>query len=156
MDTGTILLMRHAEKPAEASDIHLSKAGYERADKLASYIPPTFGKPDFLFAAADSKNSVRPRETLAPLSQAIKVTIDASHPDDDYAALASKLLTKSHFESKLTVVCWHHEKIPHFAKALGAKDGEYPHPWNPDVFNLILQFGFRGGQLTVKQIAEPF
>ena|ERR1700761_2703461 len=156
MNVGTILLMRHAEKPADVGDIHLSKAGYARADKLASYIPQTFGKPDFLFAAADSKNSVRPRETLEPLSQAIQVTIDASHPDDDYAALASKLLTKPHFEGKLTAVCWHHEKIPHFAKALGATAGEYPHPWDPAVFNLILQLGFNGGQLTVKQITEPF
>src|ERR1700749_2976067 len=101
--------MRHAEKPTEASDIHLSEAGYERAKELASYVPQTFGKPDFLFAAADSRNSVRPRETIEPLSQATDLQINESHPDGDYAALASKLLTNPHFEGKLTLVCWHHE-----------------------------------------------
>ena len=82
--------------------------------------------------------------------------IDSSHPDDDYAALAGKLLGKPHFEGKLTVVCWHHEKIPHFAKALGAREGDTPQPWDPDVFNRILQFSFKAGKLTVQQIEEPF
>jgi phosphohistidine phosphatase SixA len=156
VDSGTILLMRHAEKPADVADIHLSPAGAERAEELASYIPKTFGKPDFLFAAANSKHSYRPVETVEPLSRATGLSIDSSHPDDDYAALASKLLTKPHFEGKLTLVCWHHEKIPHFAKALGAGEGDIPDPWDPDVFNLILQFGFKAGKLTVKEIKEPF
>lgn len=156
MDTGTILLMRHAEKPADAADIHLSPAGAERAEELASYIPKTFGKPDLLFAAANSERSERPLETVEPLAKATGLSIDSSHPDDDYAALASKLLTKPHFEGKLTVVSWHHEKIPDLARALGARKDDYPHPWDPDVFNLILQFGYEAGKLTVRQIEEPF
>ena len=156
MDTGTILLMRHAEKPADPADIHLSPAGAERAEDLAGYIPQTFGKPDFLFAAANSKHSDRPLETIEPLAKATGRPIDSSHPDDDYAALAGKLLGKPHFEGKLTVVCWHHEKIPHFAKALGAREGDTPQPWDPDVFNRILQFSFKAGKLTVQQIEEPF
>ena len=156
MDTGTILLMRHAEKPAGAADIHLSPTGAERAAELAGYIPKTFGRPDFLFAAANSKHSDRPLETIEPLAKATGRSIDSSHPDDDYAALAGQLLSKPQFEGKLTVVAWHHEKIPHFAKALGASEGDVPHPWDPDVFNLILQFSFKAGRLTVQQVEEPF
>jgi hypothetical protein len=93
--------------------------------------------------------------TIEPLAKASGRSIDSSHPDDDYPALASKLLSRPHFEGKRIVVWWHHEKIPHFAKALGAGEGDDPHPWDPEVFNLILQFGFRAGKLTVAQITEP-
>ena len=62
-----ILVMRHAEKPDEKTDPHLSPAGRSRAEKLATYIPPTFGTPDFIFAAADANESYRPRETVEPL-----------------------------------------------------------------------------------------
>jgi hypothetical protein len=41
-----------------------SPDGFERAEKLATYIPATFEKPDFIFAAADSHESVPPRETV--------------------------------------------------------------------------------------------
>jgi hypothetical protein len=57
---------------------HLSPAGLQRAGRLASYIPQTFGKPDFLFAAADSEQSHRPVETIEPLSQATGVPIDST------------------------------------------------------------------------------
>jgi hypothetical protein len=49
MNNGKILLMRHAEKPDDPLDPKLSVAGSARAQKLAQYIPETFGKPDFLF-----------------------------------------------------------------------------------------------------------
>jgi hypothetical protein len=60
METGVILLMRHAERSADPLEPNLSPAGFDRAKKLASYLPATFGKPDFLFASAVSKHSRRP------------------------------------------------------------------------------------------------
>ena len=78
-----ILVMRHAEKPDDDNDPHLSPAGHACAEKLASHIPDTFGKPDFIFAAADSKKSERPRETVEPLSKATGIPIDAKIADKD-------------------------------------------------------------------------
>jgi hypothetical protein len=43
--TRIILVMRHAEKPDDDTDLNLSPAGVARAKKLATYIPATFGKP---------------------------------------------------------------------------------------------------------------
>ena len=156
MESGQILLMRHAEKSDDPLDPDLSPAGHERAQKLVHYIPTTFGKPDFLFATAISKHSKRPYETLKPLSKAAAISIDATFADQDYAALAHKILSKSHFDAKLLVICWHHGYIPSFAHVLNAKPGDYPDPWNPSVFDLILQFGFARGVLHVSRVIEPF
>jgi hypothetical protein len=54
------------------------------------------------------------------------------------------------------VVCWHHGNIPSLAHALNAKTGDYPDPWDPSVFNLILQFDFLGDMPTVTRVIEPF
>ena len=156
MNVGTILLMRHAEKPASNSDPHLAPAGKERALKLVQYIPATFGKPAHLFASKPTENSDRPLETLKPLSENLGLNINPDFGDDDYATLAKKLLSDSKFEGVLTVVCWHHQKIPHFAHALGAKHGEYPGPWDDNVYNLILRFDFARGILKLSKLVEPF
>jgi hypothetical protein len=137
MTNGRILLMRHAEKPDDPLDPKLSVAGSDRAQKLAKYIPETFGKPDFLFAAMPSKHSERPYLTLKPLKKAIDVTINTSYADPDYPTLAHHLLTDVDFSGKLLVVCWHHERIPTFAADSGANPRTYPDPWPGKVFNLI-------------------
>jgi broad specificity phosphatase PhoE len=50
MNTGTILIMRHAEKSGDPLDPDLTPAGRDRAQRLAEFIPAKFGKPQFLFA----------------------------------------------------------------------------------------------------------
>ncbi len=152
-----ILVMRHAEKPADPSDPDLTAAGKKRAKKLASYIPKEFGiKPDFIFAAAISRHSARPYQTVKPLSKHTGVSIDAKIADNDYGVLAQKLLTKKRYAGKTVVVCWHHGNIPPLMRALGTPDGEYPNPWDHTVFNLILRLEFPGGKPKVKEVKEPF
>jgi broad specificity phosphatase PhoE len=156
MQTGTILLTRHAEKPDDPLDPNLAPAGLQRAGRLASYIPDQFGTPAFVFASAISKHSRRPYETIEPLSKACGLPIDGSFADQDYAALADELATKSQYDGKLVLICWHHGNIPSLARALNAKSGEYPNPWDATVFNLILKFDFTAGMPEVEQIIEPF
>jgi broad specificity phosphatase PhoE len=156
MISGEILLTRHAERPSDPLDPDLSPAGYARAQQLPAFIQSTFGYPDFLFASAISKHSRRPWETIQPLSKACGVPIDASFADQDYEALAYELLTKPRYEGKRTLVCWHHGHIPSFAHALGAKQGSYPDPWDPKVFNLILKLSFGGSSPQVQLVTEPF
>jgi len=88
-----ILVMRHAEKPADPADPDLSSTGKERAAELAKYIPATFGDLDFLFAAAISKHSARPFETVKPLLKRTGLPIDSTVADQDYLFLASELLS---------------------------------------------------------------
>ena len=114
MTNARLLLMRHAEKTGDPMDPHLSQDGYARAAKLADFIPATFGIPQFLIATSISKHSVRPIETLEPLSTKIGVSVDATYADQDYSALANQLLSEPRYADAgaLIVVCWHHGNIP--------------------------------------------
>ena len=159
MTNARILLMRHAEKTGDPMDPHLSQDGYARAAKLADFIPATFGIPQFLIATSISKHSVRPIETLEPLSTKIGVTVDATYADQDYSALASQLLSDPRYADAgaLIVVCWHHGNIPSMAHALRAKLGSYPDPWDAHVFNQILDLTYAGAdEPKVTTVTEPF
>ena len=140
-------------------DPHLSQDGYARAAKLAGYIPATFGIPQFLIATAISKHSIRPIETIQPLSAKIGVAVDSTYADQDYGALASQLLSDPRYANAgtLIVVCWHHGNIPLMASALRAKPGSYSDPWDAHVFNQMLVLTYSGdGEPEVTTQTEPF
>ena len=63
-----ILILRHAEKPTDASNENLSPKGYERAAALSYYLPNTFGTIDHIFAGGvgHKSHSKRPIETITP------------------------------------------------------------------------------------------
>lgn len=151
-----ILVMRHAEKSADPADPDITPAGEARATALAKYIPDTFGEPDFIFASAVSKHSARPYETVKPLSKRTGLPIDATIADQDYPFLAHDLLSDADFAGKRIVVCWHHGNIPSLMHALGAANGDYPDPWDPGVFNLILKVDFAVEGPRVTKVIEPF
>ena len=153
-----ILLMRHAEKTGDPMDPHLSQDGYARAEKLADYIPSTFGTPNFLVASSISKHSARCIETMKPLSTKTGVLIDATYADQDYGALGIHLLSTPQYtvEGALIVVCWHHGNIPSMAHALRAPRGSYPDPWDAQVFNQIVVLKYSGnGSPEVQLLTEP-
>jgi phosphohistidine phosphatase SixA len=151
----TVLVMRHAEKSVDPFDPDLAPAGAARAKALADYIPERFGPPDFIFAAAISKHSARPFETVKPLSERIGIPINATIADQDYGVLASDLLSIASYAAKRVLICWHHGNIPSLLHALAAPAGTYPDPWNPAVFNLILKVEFAAGA-SVAPVLEPF
>jgi broad specificity phosphatase PhoE len=107
-----VIVMRHAEKPDDPADRDLSAAGDARAQELATYIPKTFGDLDFIYAAAISKHSARPFETVKPLSMKTGIPINSTIADNDYAFLAHDLLTTKAFDCKRILICWHHGNIP--------------------------------------------
>jgi hypothetical protein len=85
------------------------------------------------------------------------VQIDATFAEQDYSALAAEILLESRFIGKLLLVCWHHGNIPSLVSALGANAGEFPDPWDPNVFDLILQLDYLESSLpTVVEVIEPF
>lgn len=128
-----ILVIRHAEKPPVGAE--LSPEGVERANAYVQYFE-TFQvdskalKLDSLFAARDSKHSVRPRLTLEPLSRALNIPLDCTFKDKEPEALARELQGRPHGTNIL--ICWHHELIPDLLRALGADpaallpDGQWP------------------------------
>ncbi len=152
-----ILILRHAEKTGSEDDIHLSKPGYMRAKKLASYIPKTFGAPDFIFAAARSKRSIRSMETMSPLAMSLGKTVQHSIEDKDFAALVRQLLSNPMYAGTTVVICWHHNKLPEIARILGAPPGTYPDPWPSDLYDAIIEISYAAdGTVSARDVMQPF
>jgi hypothetical protein len=155
-----VVLLRHGEKPGDPRDPDLSQAGQQRAAQLATEIPQRFGKPDFLFAAAPSKHSNRPVETLMPLAKALTMPLDSGIATNDFDVLADDLLHHPQFSGKLVVVCWHHTDIPGLGIALGVPKGQIDGAkgmegmqWDPKVFNLFwsITYSGAGAKLTISE-----
>jgi hypothetical protein len=153
----TILLMRHAEKPGNPLDRHLSKAGRRRAERLSRWLPETFGRPDILVAAADKLLSRRPRETLEPLAHATGVALRDDVSDKRSEALAAELLSNPKYAGAQVVVAWRHKALPVLARALGARGGECPDPWPDKLYDLLLRFDDADGAAPkVTALTMPF
>lgn len=146
-----ILIIRHAEKPAEGFE--LSPAGKMRAKAYVGYFKKftVDGKPlklDYLFSTADSSKSHRPRLTIEPLSKALGIKIDSRFSDDEYAKLAADIQNQPHGRNIL--ICWHHGKIPDLLSALGVNPKRLlpAGKWPNDVFGWLIQLRYdKNGKL---------
>jgi len=155
-----VLIVRHAEKPAEGDE--LTTAGTARAQAYARYFQnlKIDGKPfrvDHIFAAADSKNSHRPRLTVEPLGQALKLSVDVRFKNKDYEGLVSDL--KTHPYGKDIVVCWHHGNIPKLLAAFGAPASLVPGgKWPEATYDWMIELKFDSDGKVIptesKRIAE--
>jgi len=116
-----VLLIRHSEKPLSGNG--LSPQGEVRASLYADYFRPFRDTVapmhiDSLFAGADSKNSMRPRLTLEPLSKAANLPIDSSIGSNEPAALVAEL--RSHAHGLHPLIAWRHGELPALLEAFGA------------------------------------
>ena len=142
-----VLIIRHAEKPPEPSkSVDLTSTGVARAKALAQLFtssgkgPDPLPKPDFIFAARDTKNSHRPSETAAPLGAALGIPVDTRFTDAHVKALAREILSHDKYQGKTVLIVWHQGTIPDLAKALGANDA--PHSWKDSVFDRVWEISF--------------
>jgi hypothetical protein len=149
-----IILIRHAEKPADTQDPHLSKAGVRRAAALVSFIRTDavmmrFGLPVAIFATATTKddNGQRTQETVAPLGRALRLSVQAPYHGKDFAALATQILTNPAYAGKTVLICWNHEVIPQLAAALGVMPE--PPKWKGSVFDQVYVITYRDGKAAL-------
>lgn len=149
----TILIIRHAEKLTDGRQ-DLSPVGYQRASLLPKLFDGSRSDlpvPEVLFATHASKHSNRPVETITPLAAALKLPIDSTIMDDDYAALAKEILGGK-YAGKVVLVAWHHGKIPQLASALGAQP---PYkPWSADQFDRIWRIDFKDGKAALTDLPQ--
>ena len=142
-----ILMIRHGEKPDSGTG--LAVPGQERAQAYVIYfqnysLDSNLLKLDYLFAAADSSESHRPKLTITPLATAIGLDINAKHKDKDYQKVADDILQNSKYDGSNILICWHHGEILDLAAALGAKGlpptSDWPTPpWPKHVYGWVLQ-----------------
>jgi phosphohistidine phosphatase SixA len=128
-----IMLIRHGEDEGQR-DYHLSQRGQQRSEALPKLFGSRLPKPDVIIASRATKGSNRPVETVEPLARALGLSIDHQFRDDDFRALAERLLLDGRYDGKAVLVCWHHGKLPKFAKALGVKNAP---AWPDDQFDRV-------------------
>jgi hypothetical protein len=145
LQDAVVLIIRHAEKPDSGNT--LAPAGELRARAYVHYFQTLTldsgpCKPDSLFAAADSRNSHRPRLTLEPLASALRLKLDTRFADKQPGALASELQSKSHGSHVL--ICWHHGEIPGLLRALGADPAQLlpDAQWPSQTFDWVIELRY--------------
>ena len=158
----TLLVVRHAEKPASEGDRGLSPAGEARAKAYATYFRhfSVDGAPvaiDTLIASSDSDESARPRLTLEPLSKATGIAIQTPFANKQVKDAARWI--EDGQTHKAALIAWHHGKLTKLLEKLGADpstllpDGEWP----DDVYDwvVVLRYDASGTLSEAKRIVEP-
>ncbi len=154
-----VILIRHAEKPAEGND--LSPRGFQRARALVSFFQTNpavtrFGPPAAIYAAKPKADGAqaRPLETVQPLAKALRLAVNTDFRKDDVAGLAASVMKDSAHAGKTVLVAWQHHLIPRIAKALGA--AQAPDSWPGEVFDRawIIDFDGRGKPVSFRNIPQ--
>jgi broad specificity phosphatase PhoE len=137
----TIFIIRHAEKPDDLGDPHLSPRGQQRAAALPRY---PFPKLAAIFAARISSESERPVETVTPIKTDRNMSLSADVKDREFQKLVAQVMSED-FKDTEILICWHHGEIPALAAALGAKVPPN-YKWPDDVFDRVwvLSYGADG------------
>ena len=153
-----IILLRHAEKPADDNDPHLSPRGVQRASALPSLLTnnPTLvsnGLPVAIFAprATPRGHSRRAADTIAPAAQALQWRVETSFAPGDYARLAKHLLSDRALDGKSVVVCWTHDFLPQLAQELGIHS---PPNWSGGTFDRLWVITYGSDRAVLRDLPQ--
>jgi hypothetical protein len=152
----TVMIIRHAEKPDSGPG--LTPEGEARARAYVKYfqhftLDGQSMTPNALYAATDSKSSMRPRLTIEPLSRALGLPIDDRFADKQTRSIADALRTKTHGNHVL--ISWHHEEIPKLIRDLGGDSAALipGDKWPSDVFGWVVVLRYdHEGRLAGSQV----
>lgn len=154
-----IILLRHAEKPDGEANVHLSDRGRERARALVGCLTTnrtviTNGLPAALFAPRISPRGKarRPYETLEPLADHLKLTIQMPYRAEDCKTLAKNVLNEKAYEGKTIVICWVHDYLPELAQALGVKPK--PAKWKSSVYDCFWVVTWKGKETVLASLPQ--
>ena len=155
MAPGTVMFLRHAEKPADdgpplgvdqhgQTDPHsLSVRGWTRAGALAAlfdHVPSPdragLARPHRVIAtkATHEYKSKRERDTAAPTAARLGVDVEDQFSHSDTEAAAASILA----DDRDALVVWHHGSMPQLLAQFPLADPDaVPKAWPDDRFDLI-------------------
>jgi hypothetical protein len=149
-----IILIRHAEKPDDPEDPHLSPAGVARSKRLVSYLATDpsmvgLGAPVAIFATRTTRHDdgQRTQETVAPLARALRLPVQTPFLGKQYAAFAARILADPALAGKTVLVSWNHEAIPELAAALGVNPA--PPKWKGSDFDQVYVISYARGATSL-------
>lgn len=145
----TVLIVRHAEKPDQGP--LLNAKGEKRATAYANYFDPLTLNglpitPQRLIATSDSDDSSRPRLTLTPLAQRLKLPIEQPYSNNETDKLVKSL--RKNNQAQTLLIAWHHGRIDKLIAAFGADGpaltGQKKWPENVYDWLIVLRFDQQG------------
>ena len=149
-----IIVLRHAEKPLDETNPHLSPEGVKRAGQLVAFITTDsamtrLGPVAAIFATRTTKddNGQRTQETVRPLAQALNLRIRTPWTGRQAAALAEAILANPKLAGKTILICWNHKMIPELVAALGVEP--QPKKWPSGVFDRVYVISYHDGHATL-------
>jgi hypothetical protein len=150
-----VILIRHAEKYEDRAKINLTPRGLTRALALSEFFRADprvveFGPPAAIIAQAptEKKKSVRPLETVEPLSQALGLTVIYQFTYGQADVTVNWLKDQRQYDGKNVLICAQHMEIDDFARALGVTDLR-PRTWPHETYDrfYLLKFSPADGKL---------
>jgi hypothetical protein len=149
MPAAKIMLIRHAEKPngdtgpglmpnGAENPRALTLAGWKRANALAGLFSPADGalprpplaKPRSLFASGSE--SLRPKQTIAPLAGALNLSIRTFLKGQEVELVAAAKKAEDP-----VLISWQHEGIPDIAALIRGGAVGVPPRWPDHVYDLV-------------------
>jgi hypothetical protein len=162
-----IFIIRHAEKPvrnAHGVEIHgvdidgqrsedsLIPLGWQRAGALVRLFDPLdsprrgLAKPGQLVAPAYPKEEDtvkhRTHETITPLSELLKLNIDAPFKEGQEKELGAYVSQGA--KANVVLISWEHRLIPDIAKNIEPLKSKVPDKWPEDRFDLVWSLAWSG------------
>ncbi len=156
--TVKIMIVRHAEKPADSGKPFgvnpkgeqdaesLIVAGWQRAGALAVLFAPSHGAlqnpalvtPEYLFASGVAKHSEseRPQETITPLAAKLGLTINTQALKGQEGQVAALAMACGGF----ALIAWEHQNVPLIANAILGDATTAPQSWPGERFDLVWVF----------------
>ena len=158
MSASKIMIIRHAEKPADDGSVAgVSQAGSQDPEELTvrrwqrsgalirlfappggSFASPLLATPDIIFASGAAKHSksLRPQHTVFALADFLGQKLDLSHAKGEEDRLAADAISKN----GSILIAWEHEAIPMIANQITGNSKTCPQRWTEDRFDLVWVF----------------
>jgi hypothetical protein len=151
----TVVVIRHAEKPSDESNIHLSEKGYARAAKLPQFFLRFDSASAIRLIAQGQKradSSLRPIETVMPASQQFQQTILHQFVKGESRAMVDFVRANHAFDGKTVVISWGHDELGSISAMLGANQGE----WSSKIFDRawVFRFDTDGALVRFEDVAQ--
>ncbi len=167
MPAAKIMLIRHAEKPegdggpglmpsGVENPRALTLAGWKRANALVGLFNPSDGalprpplaKPNSLFASGSE--SLRPRQTVAPLAAALNLPVRTFLKGQEIELVAAAKKAEDP-----VLISWQHEGIPTIAALIRGGAEGVPPKWPGHVYDLVWVFDLQpSGVWSFAQVPE--
>jgi hypothetical protein len=153
-----IMIIRHAEKPANAgapfgvssdgaqNGEELVVRGWQRSGALVRFFAPAgrqfsqpaLATPGVIFASevAPHSNSLRPQHTVLALADFLGLKLDLTHPKGGEDDLVNDVLTRD----GTVLIAWEHEAIPGIANRIVGNKTTCPQQWPDSRFDVVWVF----------------